>query len=57
MPYNFICCQTGCILSEISSMNDILTPAIMVKLGFIALVVALSGFLMKRWKKTSIKSQ
>ena len=25
MPYNFICCQTGCILSEIQSVNDIMS--------------------------------
>jgi len=48
MPYNFICCQTGCILSELQSMNDILTPYVALKLAGIALGVALPGLLMRR---------
>ena len=48
MPYNFICVQTGCILSEISSVNDILTFATSVKLGLIAVVALVPGILMKR---------
>ena len=51
MPYNFICCQTGCILSEITSVNDIMTPSTILKLTVVAMVVALPGYLMRRYKK------
>ncbi|XP_066928140.1 transmembrane protein 41A-like [Clytia hemisphaerica] len=51
MPYNFICCQTGCILSEISSVNDIMTTGTILKLTLVAMVVALPGYLMRRKKK------
>jgi len=51
MPYNFICCQTGEMLSEISSVNDIFTVPVMGKLALIALIVALPGVLVKQWKK------
>jgi len=51
MPYNFICCQTGEMLAEISSVNDILTVSVMVKLALIAIIVALPGILVKQWNK------
>jgi len=53
MPYNFICCQTGEMLSEISSVNDMFTVPVMGKLALIALIVALPGVLVKQWKKHS----
>ena len=51
MPYNFICCQTGCILSEIKSVNDIMSTGTILKLTLVAMVVALPGLFMKRMKK------
>lgn len=51
MPYNFMCCQTGVLLSEIKSVNDIMTRATMLKLTLIAIIVALPGMLMKKYKK------
>jgi len=51
MPYNFICCQTGCILSEVTSIKEIFTLAIMFKLVAIAAIVALPGIVVKQWKK------
>jgi len=47
IPYNFVCVQTGCLLSELSSMDDVFTPAMMVRLGGVS-VVALTLALLKR---------
>uniref|UniRef100_G3MRJ6 VTT domain-containing protein n=2 Tax=Amblyomma TaxID=6942 RepID=G3MRJ6_AMBMU len=52
MPYNFICVQTGCILSELKSMNDILTWTTMAKMAVIASAALLPSFLVKRKTKT-----
>lgn len=51
MPYNFICCQTGEMLAEVTSVNDILTWPVMLKLAVIALIVALPGVVVKQWNK------
>uniref|UniRef100_A0A023FNZ5 Putative conserved plasma membrane protein n=1 Tax=Amblyomma cajennense TaxID=34607 RepID=A0A023FNZ5_AMBCJ len=51
MPYNFICVQTGCILSELKSMNDILTWTTMAKMAAIASVALLPSLLMNRKAK------
>ncbi|XP_046543794.1 transmembrane protein 41A-B-like [Haliotis rubra] len=48
MPYIFICVQTGCILSEIKSLDDIFTLWTMAKLCGIAVVSLLPGFLIKK---------
>ncbi|KAK8788288.1 transmembrane protein 41A-like [Amblyomma americanum] len=50
MPYNFICVQTGCILSELKSMNDILTWTTMAKMAAIASVALLPSLLVKKAK-------
>lgn len=51
MPYNFICCQTGCILSAVTSLNDILTPNIMLKMSLVAACAALPGVAAKVYKE------
>ncbi|XP_067686188.1 transmembrane protein 41A-A-like [Haliotis asinina] len=48
MPYIFICVQTGCILSEIKSLDDIFTLWTMAKLCGIAVMSLLPGFLIKK---------
>ena len=50
IPYNFLCVQTGCLLSDLSSMDDIITPAMMVRLGGVS-VIALTLALIKRRRK------
>ncbi|XP_064646657.1 transmembrane protein 41A-like isoform X2 [Lineus longissimus] len=55
MPYCFICVQTGCILSTISSMSDIFTFWTMAKLAGVAMVALLPGYLIKRYHKKDIK--
>lgn len=48
MPYNFICVQTGSILSEVKSLNDILSWNTVAKLIVAAAVALLPSVLLKR---------
>lgn len=48
MPYNFICVQTGSILSQINSMNDVFTIKTFISFLFIAIVFAVPTILNKR---------
>lgn len=48
MPYNFICVRTGCMLSGISSLEDVFTPAIMVEMGTLAVVALVPGLVIKK---------
>ena len=57
MPYNFVCCQAGCILSEISSLDQILTLSVAVKMAFVAIVVAAPGILIRNSKRRHLKQQ
>jgi hypothetical protein len=58
MPYNFICVQTGGMLSQIKSIDDIFTSEIFIKLGAIAIVALVPGMIMKKLKerKQNLKS-
>lgn len=47
LPYNFICVQTGCILSEISSLDILFSWSILVKLLAIAMVALVPGAVIK----------
>jgi len=53
IPYNFMCVQTGSILSELSSMSDIFTPVVFMKLVVVAVVVALPGVVVKVTRRTN----
>ena len=45
MPYNYICVQTGALLSTLTSVNDILTWTTALQLSGIALVALLPGII------------
>ncbi len=49
MPYNFICVETGCILSEITSLDDIFNLWTWFKLFGMALVALIPGLLLKQY--------
>ena len=51
MPYNFVCVQTGSVLSQISSVSDILTTATMLKMAAVALVALLPGIIIKKFRR------
>lgn len=48
MPYNFICVQTGVVLSEINSLDDVFTYSIFLKLLLVAIVALLPSFIIKK---------
>lgn len=56
MPYNFICVQTGTMLTEIDSLDDIFTMATTAKLLGIAMVALLPGLLIKKFKHGRLKT-
>lgn len=56
MPYNFICVQTGSMLSQISSMEDVFTSGTFLKLAAIALVALVPSFIMKKLKNNKLKA-
>ena len=43
MPYNYICVQTGVLLSTLRSVNDILTWTTALQLAGIAMIALLPG--------------
>ncbi|GAB1600217.1 transmembrane protein 41A-like [Argonauta hians] len=55
MPYNFICVQTGCVLSSIRSVNDIFTFTTIIKLLGIAVAAVLPGVVIKYFKQEPVK--
>jgi len=50
IPYNFVCVQTGCLLSELSSMDEVFTPTVMIRLGGVS-IVALTLAILKRRRR------
>ncbi|CAG5135023.1 unnamed protein product, partial [Candidula unifasciata] len=51
MPYNFVCVQTGSVLSQISSVGDIFTTWTLIKMFLVALVALLPGIFVSRFRK------
>lgn len=48
MPYNYICVQTGVLLTQLTSMGDIFTWSVLAQLSGIAVVALLPGILQGR---------
>nr|XP_006012558.1 PREDICTED: transmembrane protein 41A isoform X3 [Latimeria chalumnae] len=55
IPYNFICVQTGSILSEISSLDDIFSWGTLLKLLGIAVMALVPGALIKHYGHQHLK--
>ena len=53
MPYNFICCQTGCILSQLTSLDELFTMNVVIKLCGIAVMALVPGLIVKNLHKNS----
>ena len=49
MPYNFVCIHTGCVLSQIDSLDDVFTTGTLLKLLGIATVALVPGLLLKKY--------
>ncbi|XP_053327735.1 transmembrane protein 41A [Spea bombifrons] len=54
LPYNFICVQTGSILSKIKSLDDMFSWGTLLKLLAIALVALIPGTVVKRLSDQNI---
>ncbi|CAG2163033.1 unnamed protein product [Oppiella nova] len=55
MPYNFICVQTGCLISQLKSLDEVLDTTTVLKLIAIAMVALLPGFLFRKKVKLNDK--
>lgn len=53
MPYNFVCVKAGSVLSELTSVNDLLNFQMVCNLMLVAGVASLPGFLNKKLQKMS----
>ncbi|KFV75574.1 Transmembrane protein 41A, partial [Struthio camelus australis] len=54
-PYNFICVQTGAILSQINSLDAIFSWDTLLKLLAMAMAALIPGTLIKKYSKTRLK--
>lgn len=55
LPYNFVCVQAGCILSEINSLDNLLSWSILVKLLGIAFVALVPGALIRHFSQKHLR--
>ncbi|KAM3861946.1 transmembrane protein 41A-A [Diretmus argenteus] len=55
LPYNFICVQTGAMLSEVSSLDDLFSWERLLQLLAIACVALLPGALIRRYSQNRLK--
>jgi len=47
MPYNYICVQTGVIVSKLTNMSEMMTWSTLLQLSLIALIALVPGFVVK----------
>lgn len=55
LPYNFICVQTGVMLSEVSSLDDLFSWERLLQLLAMACVALLPGALIRRYSQRRLK--
>lgn len=55
LPYNFICVQTGVMLSEVSSLDDLFSGQWLLQLLAIACMALVPGALIHRFSQTRLK--
>lgn len=55
LPYNFICVQTGVMLSEVSSLDDLFSWERLLQLLAIACMALLPGALIRRYSQRHLK--
>ncbi|CAL8267777.1 unnamed protein product [Lota lota] len=57
LPYNFICVQTGAMLSELSSLDDLFSWQRLFQLLAIACMALLPGALIRRYSQSRLKPE
>lgn len=55
LPYNFICVQTGVVLSEVSSLDDLVSWERLLQLLAIACMALVPGALIRRFSQRRLK--
>lgn len=55
LPYNFICVQTGVMLSEVSSLDDLVSWERLLQLLAIACTALVPGALIRRFSQKHLK--
>jgi len=54
MPYNFLCVEAGCLLSELSSASDIFSLGTTLKLTAGAIMTLVPGVLLQRYQQRQL---
>ncbi|CAB3982562.1 transmembrane 41A [Paramuricea clavata] len=57
VPYNYICVQTGCLLSELNSIDELLTINVVIKLVGIATASLIPGIIIKRMNSNRLQNR
>lgn len=55
IPYNYICVQTGQLLTELTSTQQLMNASVFLKLSAIATVALLPSFLLRKWNASRSK--
>lgn len=50
MPYNYMCVETGCLLSQLTNIDDIFSIGNIVKLATVAFVAIVPGLLLRKYR-------
>ena len=53
MPYNYMCVETGCLLSQLTNIDDIFSIGIIVKLATVACAAVVPGLLLRKYHTNS----
>ena len=48
MPYNYMCVQTGVLVSQLASISDLMTWSTLAQMSLVAVVALLPGMIVKR---------
>lgn len=48
MPYNYVCVQTGVIISKLTNMSDMMTWTTLAQMSLVAIVALVPGVIMKK---------
>jgi hypothetical protein len=57
IPYNYICVQTGELLTELTSTQVLMNGPMFVRLALIAVVALVPSYLVRQWNETPVDSQ
>jgi len=56
MPYNYMCVETGCLLSQLTNIDDMFSIGTIVKLATVALVAVVPGLLLRKYHASRSRS-